>query len=337
MNIRIAINGFGRIGRCILRALYESSNRENLKIVAINELSDIENIFHLTKYDSTHGRFPGSIDYKKNKLLINGDIIQVISQKEICRLPWEKLGVDVVLECTGSYGERKIAEQHIFRGAKKIIFSQPAESNIDATIIYGINDDTLKKDDKIISNGSCTSNCLVPVLKIIDDEFGVDFGMITTIHSLMNDQPVIDSYHKQDIRKARSSVKSVIPVATELGKGVARILPHLEGRIEAIALRVPIVNVSLMDITLTVLKDADVDAVNTIFQKNTKGPLEGILGYTEEPLVSCDINHDSRSAIIDGNYTRVSNRRIVKVLAWFDNEWGFANRMLDTTLALMKV
>lgn len=335
MRYRVAINGYGRIGRSILRALYESPHQEKIEIVAINELSDMDTITHLTKYDSTHGRFPGAVFRRNNNLIVNDDTIRISFEKNILDLRWAARDIDVVLECTGSFSDRKTAEMHLESGAGKVVFSQPAERSVDATIVYGINEETLSSEDTIISNASCTTNCIVPVLKTLDDAFGIDCGMITTIHSMMNDQPVIDAYHHQDLRRTRSAAQSIIPVDTELAKGIGRILPALSGRFEAIAMRVPIVNVSAMDLTLTVQRDTNVEDINRALKIATQGRLAGILGYTEEPLASCDFNHDPRSSIVDGHQTRVCGRRVVKVVSWFDNEWGYANRMLDTTVALM--
>ena len=335
MRYRVAINGYGRIGRSILRALYESPHQEKIEIVAINELSDMDTITHLTKYDSTHGRFPGAVFRRNNNLIVNDDTIRVSFEKNILDLRWAARDIDVVLECTGSFSDRKTAEMHLESGAGKVVFSQPAERSVDATIVYGINEETLSSKDAIISNASCTTNCIVPVLKTLDNAFGIDYGMITTIHSMMNDQPVIDAYHHQDLRRTRSAAQSIIPVDTELAKGIGRILPALSGRFEAIAMRVPIVNVSAMDLTLTVQQDTNVEDINRALKTATHGRLAGILGYTEEPLASCDFNHDPRSSIVDGHQTRVCGRRVVKVVSWFDNEWGYANRMLDTTVALM--
>jgi D-erythrose 4-phosphate dehydrogenase len=336
MKHRVAINGFGRIGRSILRALYESGHHENIKIVAVNELSNMETITHLTKYDSTHGRFPGVVSSQNSTLSVNGDPIHVSFEKNISDLDWGALEIDVVLECTGRFSKRRVAEKHLASGAKKVIFSQPAERDVDATIVYGINDETLSQGDVIISNASCTTNCIIPVLKTLEGAFGIDCGMITTIHSMMNDQPVIDAYHHQDLRRTRSAAQSIIPVDTELAKGIGRIMPALSGKFEAIAMRVPTVNVSAMDLTVTVQQDTSAEEVNQALEKATHGRLSGILGYTEEPLASCDFNHDSHSSIVDGHQTRVCGKRIVKVVAWFDNEWGYANRMLDTTVALMR-
>jgi len=335
MTYRVAINGYGRIGRCILRALYESAHRDDLVIVGINELSDIESIAHLTKYDSTHGRFNGEVTCEGHTLIVNGDRISVTYQKELSRLNWDKLDVDVVLECTGSFTQRSLAEKHLEAGAKKVVFSCPAEPDVDATIVYGINHDTLKKEHTVVSNASCTTNCIVPVIKTLDESFGIESGVITTVHSMMNDQPVIDAYHDQDLRKTRSSSHSIIPVNTGLAKGLDRIMPELAGRFEALSLRVPTLNVSAMQLTAQVREKADATEVNDILKKAANNGMNGILGYTEVPLVSCDYNHDPRSSVVDGTQTRVSGHT-VSVLAWFDNEWGYASRMLDTTLALMQ-
>ncbi|WP_236891244.1 type I glyceraldehyde-3-phosphate dehydrogenase [Desulfoluna limicola] len=335
MTYRVAINGYGRIGRCILRALYESAHRDDLVIVGINELSDIESIAHLTKYDSTHGRFNGDVTCEGHTLIVNGDPIAVTYQKELSRLNWDKLDVDVVLECTGSFTQRSLAEKHLEAGAKKVVFSCPAEPDVDATIVYGINHDTLKKEHTVVSNASCTTNCIVPVIKTLDESFGIESGVITTVHSMMNDQPVIDAYHDQDLRKTRSSSHSIIPVNTGLAKGLDRIMPELAGRFEALSLRVPTLNVSAMQLTAQVREKTDSSQVNDILKKAANNGMNGILGYTEVPLVSCDYNHDPRSSVVDGTQTRVSGHT-VSVLAWFDNEWGYASRMLDTTLALMQ-
>lgn len=338
MTYRIAINGYGRIGRCILRAVFESSQKERFDIVAINELSDIETIAHLTKYDTTHGRFPGDVRVDGDGVMVvDGKKIRVITEHQVNCLPWRELGVDVVLECTGAFTSREMADKHIACGARKVVFSQPADENVDATIVYGVNNHTLKPSHQVISNASCTSNCIVPILKVIDDAFGIDYGDITTIHSMMNDQPVIDAYHSNDLRRTRAAGHSIIPVDTEIADGVGRIIPHLKGRLHAIALRVPTMNVSAMDTTLMIQNDADVEKVNLVLEAVAAGPLEGIVGFTTEPLSSSDFNHDSRSAIIDGNQTRVTGKRMVKLFAWFDNEWAYANRMLDTTHALMAV
>ena len=341
MTYRLAINGYGRIGRCVLRALYESSRFPEFEVVGINELSNIESIAHLTRFDSTHGRFQGEVAYRQETLLINGHAIAVSFEKELSRLPWKELGVDLVMECSGAFTQRAAAEEHIRSGAGRVIFACPAGADVDATIVFGINEKTLKKAHTVISNASCTSNCITPVIHVLDCHLGIKQGMITTIHSMMNDQPVIDAYHNRDLRKSRSSSQSVIPVHTELPSGVDRLLPHLAGRFQAIALRVPITNVSAMQLTVQVNTKTDVREVNRILKTAAEGRLSGILGYTDLPLVSCDFNHDPRSAVIDGSQTRVfggtglSGGTGVSVLAWFDNEWGYANRMLDTARALL--
>lgn len=336
MKIRAAINGYGRIGRCILRALHEKSYCNKIQVVAINERAPIESIVHLTKYDTTHGRFPKPIGYDADSIVVEGESIRILSKSNIEELPWSDLDVDVVMECTGCYTTRKEGEKHLEAGAKKVVFSHPAEGDVDATIVYGVNDETLTSRDQIISNASCTTNSVIPVLKIIDDHLGIDNGLITTIHSMMNDQPVIDAYHHEDLRRTRCAGQSVIPVKTELSKGIGRILPGLKGRFETIALRVPVVNVSAMDISVWVRKKTDVQAVNHLLRENAENGYSGILGYTEEPLASCDFNHDDRSSIVDGSQTRVAENTALKLIAWFDNEWAYANRMLDTALALMQ-
>lgn len=327
--IRVAINGYGRIGRSVLRALYESDGRQTIQIVAINEPADCKTIAHLTKYDSTHGRFPGSVEVAGDVLTVNGDAILVFHCEDIQQLPWAELDIDVVLECSGTFADRKTAEQHLSAGAKKLVFSQPAESTVDATIVIGVNENTLTRDDIIISNASCSTNCVVPVIKTLHEAFDVEGGVITTIHSAMNDQPVIDAYHHTDLRKTRAAVQSIIPVDTGLARGIDRMLPELAGRFEAQAMRVPTINVSVIDLSVLLKTDVDTNAVNQVLQQAADGPLAGILGYTEEPLASCDFNHDPRSGIVDSSQTRVSQQRLVKVLIWFDNEWGYANRMIE--------
>ena len=329
--IRVAINGYGRIGRSVLRALYESEYRKYMQVVAINELADCKTIAHLTKYDSTHGHFPGSIQIKNNTLLINGDDISIFQFKEINRLPWDALNIDIVLECSGAFTDRLTAEKHIVAGAKKVLFSQPAEPDVDATIVMGVNEKTLTGDELVISNASCSTNCVVPVIKTLHKEFTVEGGVITTIHSAMNDQPVIDAYHHTDLRKTRAAIHSIIPVDTELAIGIDRMMPELVGRFEAQAMRVPTINVSVIDLSVLLKTDVDVPRVNQVLEQVSLGELTGIIGYTEEPLASCDFNHDERSGIVDASQTRVSQKRLVKILVWFDNEWGYANRMLELT------
>lgn len=326
---RIAINGYGRIGRCILRALYESDLNKQLELVAINELADCTTIAHLTKYDSTHGRFRGEVFAKDDQLYLDGKRIQVLHHERIEDLPWAQLGVDLVLECTGAFNDRATADLHIAAGAKHVLFSQPATSSVDNTIIFGVNHQQLNGQERVVSNASCSTNCIVPVIQTLDAAFGIDSGVITTIHSAMNDQPVIDAYHHTDLRKTRSAIQSMIPVDTGLAKGIDRILPNLAGRFEAQAIRVPTINVSAMDLSVVLNADVDADSVNAVLKQAAEQDFNGVLGYTNELLASCDFIHDSRSSIVDATQTRVAGKRLVKILTWFDNEWGYANRMLD--------
>ncbi|WNC69711.1 erythrose-4-phosphate dehydrogenase [Thalassotalea nanhaiensis] len=333
MTIKIAINGFGRIGRSILRALYETGRNDQFQIVAINELAKPEGIAHLLKYDTNHGRFAYSVSYENNQLNVAGDEIALFHHKEIDDLPWQQLDVDIVLDCTGIYHSKEHALKHIKQGAKQVLYSQPALTDVDKTIIYGINDEQLTSSDVIVSNGSCTTNCIVPVIQVLDQAFGVESGTITTIHSSMHDQQVIDAYH-DDLRLSRAASQSIIPVDTKLSVGIERILPKFSGRFEAIAVRVPTINVTAMDLSVTLDTDVDINSVNDAIVNGQQGNLAGILGFTTEPLVSSDFNHDPHSSIVDGNSTRVSHKRLVKLLVWCDNEWGFANRMLDTALSM---
>jgi len=333
--INIAINGFGRIGRSIVRSLYENDRSKIFKLVAINDLAPADGIAHLLKYDSTHGRFQFPVVLKANDLLINQDRIALSHHKTLDELPWKQHNVDIVLDCTGIFGSKSDGLTHINQGAKKVLFSHPASHDIDATIIYGVNHQLLTNDSRIVSNGSCTTNCIVPVIKVLDDAFGIESGTITTIHSSMHDQQVIDTYHP-DLRRSRAASQSIIPVDTKLAVGIERILPKFKGRFEAIAVRVPTLNVTAMDLSITVNQDVSIDDINQAIKviqgkALTENGLQGVLSYTEEPLVSADFNHDPHSCIVDGNQTRVSHKRLVKMLVWCDNEWGFANRMLDTT------
>ncbi len=330
MSYRIAINGYGRIGQCVLRALYQRNLQHKLQVVALNELADIETLTYLTRYDTTHGRFPLSVQHDQQHLLIDGDAIEVLSVEDPEFLSWGRLGVDLVLDCSGSFSDRAQAQKHLNSGAKRLLFSNPASADIDATIIYGINHQLLSASDQIVSAASCTTNCLVPVLDLLDRQFGILNGVTTTVHSAMNDQPVIDSYHRTDLRLTRSALQSIIPVDTGLSKGIDRLLPHLAGRFECLHLRVPTINVSLMDISVNLANKVTVSEVNDLFQHaSVKGALLNLLGYTEEPHASIDFNTDSRSVIVDGTQTRVSGGQLLKLVCWFDNEWGYANRMLD--------
>jgi D-erythrose 4-phosphate dehydrogenase len=336
--IKVAINGFGRIGRNVLRALYESNLNDKIQIVAINELADPAGIAHLLKYDTSHGRFSYPVELKNdNTLIVAGDHIQLFNQGFISDLPWKALGIDLVMECTGVYSTREDALQHLEQGAKKVLFSQPAsrQTDVDNTIIYGINHQQLTSDDLIVSNGSCTTNCSVPVIKLFDDAFGVQSGAITTIHSSMHDQQVIDAYHA-DLRRTRAASQSIIPVDTKLAVGIERILPSLKGRFEAIAVRVPTINVTAMDLSITVDKSVTIEDVNNLLKNAAHGTYKQIIAYEDQPLVSSDFNHDPHSCIVDSTQTRVSHNHLIKVLLWCDNEWGFANRMLDTSLAMFK-
>jgi D-erythrose 4-phosphate dehydrogenase len=331
--LRIAINGFGRIGRNVVRALYESGRNQNIQVVAINELADPKGIAHLLKYDTAHGRFSFSVELNEKSLIVDGDTIALLNEENIARLPWAELNIDLVLECTGVNGDRASGEQHLQQGASKVLFSQPCGSDMDATVIYGINERHLKSTDRIVSNGSCTTNCIVPIIQVLDDAFKVLSGTITTIHSSMHDQQVIDAYHP-DLRRTRAASQSIIPVDTKLAIGIERILPKFAGKFEAIAVRVPTINVTAMDLSVTLESQVCIAEVNNALKSARIGRLAGILDYTEEPLVSVDFNHNPHSCIVDGSQTRVSHKQLVKTLVWCDNEWGFANRMLDTAEAM---
>ena len=325
--IRLAINGYGRIGRCVLRALYESDYREQMQVVAINEPADLATIVHLTKYDSTHGRFPAEVKAVERGLSVSGDEIAVTHFEQLADLNWGAQAIDVVLECSGIYDRVEILQQHIQQGAAKVLLSQPGIAPI-KPIVCGINEQILSADETIASAASCTSNGISPVIAVLHKAFTVQSGIITTIHSAMNDQPVIDAYHHTDLRKTRAAGQSIIPVDTGLAAGVGRIIPELDGRFQARALRVPTLNVSAMELTVTVDQAVTIETVNNALRLAAEGDLIGILGYSEEPLASCDFNHDPRSGIVDAGQTRVSGN-IVNILVWFDNEWGYANRMLD--------
>ncbi|TDF35052.1 erythrose-4-phosphate dehydrogenase [Alteromonadaceae bacterium M269] len=334
--LRVAINGFGRIGRSILRSLYETGRNKDIQVVAINELAEPEGIAHLLKYDTTHGRFAYAVELSDEGINVAGDDIRLLHYSDISELPWRDLNIDIVLECTGINNSRSAGEQHIEQGAAKVLFSQPCQSDMDATVIFGINDDLLDGSERIVSAGSCTTNCIVPVIKALDDAFGVESGTITTIHSSMHDQQVIDAYNT-NLRLTRAASQSIIPVDTKLARGIERIMPKFAGKFEAIAVRVPTVNVTAMDLSVTTNQEVSIDDINQAIKKAQAGRLQGILGYTEEHLVSVDFNHDPHSCIVDGTQTRVSHKQLVKTLVWCDNEWGFANRMLDTALVMNSI
>lgn len=331
--LRIAINGFGRVGRNVVRALYETGRNTQVEIVAINEVAEPEGIAHLLKYDTSHGRFGFPVELQGKQLVVAGDEILLLQHEDIDALPWKQLDIDLVLECSGVHNDRTAGQAHLEQGATKVLFSQPCGPDMDATVIYGINDHQLSADDLIVSNGSCTTNCIVPVIQVLDDAFNVLSGTITTIHSSMHDQQVIDAYHT-DLRLTRAASQSIIPVDTKLARGIERILPKFAGKFEAIAVRVPTINVTAMDLSVTLEKHVCIDEVNLALKQASEGRLGGILDYTEEPLVSVDFNHDPHSCIVDGSQTRVSHKQLVKTLVWCDNEWGFANRMIDTALAM---
>jgi glyceraldehyde 3-phosphate dehydrogenase len=335
MTIRVAINGYGRIGRMILRAHYESAQKHDLAIVAINDLGDAATNAHLTKYDTAHGRFPGSVEVDGENLVVNGDKIRVCAQKDPSQLPWKDLGVDVVLECTGLFTSKAKASAHIAAGAKRVIISAPGDKDVDATVVYGVNHEVLKPSHTVISNASCTTNCLAPLVKALNDRIGVVNGLMTTIHAYTNDQVLTDVYHK-DLRRARSATMSMIPTKTGAASAVGLVLPELNGKLDGFAIRVPTINVSIVDLAFVAKRRTTVDEVNAAAKQAAETDLKGILEYSKGELVSVDFNHNSSSSIFDATLTKVSEGTLVKVCAWYDNEWGFSNRMLDTTVAFVK-
>ena len=334
MSYRVAINGYGRIGQCILRAVYErrlhNLPSQNIEIVAINELSDIDTIAYLTRYDTSHGRFPLPVKVApSNKLEILDDLISIYRHETLSSLPWKAEEIDLVMECTGAFGTRKDAEIHIQSGSQKVLLAQPADVSVDKTIVYGVNHHTLTQNDRIVSNASCTTNAIVPVIKVLHEAFDIQCGSLTTIHSAMNDQPTIDAYHNHDLRRTRSAMHNLVPVDTGLAKGIERLLPEMSGRFTANAIRVPTINVSAIDLSVYVAKDTDINEVNRVLQEASIRDGLDVFAYTEEPIASSDFNHDPHSSIIDGSQTKVSGKKLIKVLTWFDNEWAFACRMLD--------
>ena len=335
MTVKVAINGYGRIGRNVLRALYEGSRTGELSIVAINDLGDAKTNAHLTRFDTAHGKFPGTVVVDGDSMVVNGDRIRVLAERNPAALPWGKLGVDVVLECTGLFTTKERASAHLQGGAKKVIISAPGGKDVDATIVYGVNHGILKAAHTVISNASCTTNCLAPLVKPLHEKLGVVHGLMTTIHAYTNDQVLTDVYH-EDLRRARSATMSMIPTKTGAAAAVGLVLPELNGKLDGFAIRVPTINVSVVDLVFTAGRATSVDEVNSILKAASEGELKNILGYNTEPLVSVDFNHDPRSSVFDATQTRVMGGNLVKVLSWYDNEWGFSNRMLDTTLALMK-
>ncbi len=334
MTIKIGINGYGRIGRNILRALYEGDKRSELEIVAVNDLADANTNAHLTRRDTAHGPFPGTIEVDGDGMVVNGDHIKVLAERDPAKLPWGKLGVDVVFESTGFFASKEKSMAHIEGGAKKVIISAPAGTGVDATIVYGVNHDSLKASDVVISNASCTTNCLAPLVKPLHESIGVKHGLMTTIHAYTNDQVLTDVFHT-DLRRARAAAMSQIPTKTGAAAAVGLVLPELAGRLDGYAMRVPTINVSVVDLSFVAERETSVDEINSVMKAAADGELKGVLAYNDEPLVSIDFNHDPASSTYDAGLTKVMEGTLVKVCSWYDNEWGFSNRMLDTAIALV--
>ncbi len=334
MTIKIGINGYGRIGRNILRALYEGDKRTELTIVAVNDLADANTNAHLTRRDTAHGPFPGTIEVDGDAMVVNGDRIKVLAERDPAKLPWGELGVDVVFESTGFFASKEKSMAHIEGGAKKVIISAPAGTSVDATIVYGVNHDSLKASDTVISNASCTTNCLAPLVKPLHESIGVKHGLMTTIHAYTNDQVLTDVFHK-DLRRARAAAMSQIPTKTGAAAAVGLVLPELAGRLDGYAMRVPTINVSVVDLSFVAERKTSVDEINSVMKAAADGELKGVLAYNDEPLVSIDFNHDPASSTYDAGLTKVMEGTLVKVCSWYDNEWGFSNRMLDTAIALV--
>ncbi|OZI45131.1 type I glyceraldehyde-3-phosphate dehydrogenase [Bordetella genomosp. 4] len=333
MTIRVAINGYGRIGRNVLRAHYEGGKKHDIEIVAINDLGDPKTNAHLTRYDTAHGKFPGTVEVEGDYMIVNGDKIRVLANRNPAELPWGELKVDVVMECTGFFTSKEKASAHLKGGAKKVIISAPGGKDVDATVVYGVNHGVLKATDTVISNASCTTNCLAPLVKPLHDALGLESGLMTTVHAYTNDQVLTDVYH-EDLRRARSATMSMIPTKTGAAAAVGLVLPELNGKLDGFAIRVPTINVSIVDLSFIAKRETSVDEVNSILKAASEGELKGILNYNTEPLVSVDFNHNPASSTYDSTLTKVSGK-LVKVSSWYDNEWGFSNRMLDTTVALM--
>jgi glyceraldehyde 3-phosphate dehydrogenase len=333
MPVKVAINGYGRIGRNILRALYEAKRRGEIQIVAINDLGDAKTNAHLTRYDTAHGRFPFEVGVDGDSLVVDGDRIKVCAERDPAKLPWGSLGVDIVLECTGLFTSKEKAGMHLKAGAKKVIISAPGGKDVDATVVYGVNHGVLKASDTVISNASCTTNCLAPVAKVLHDTVGLVRGVMTTVHAYTNDQVLTDVYHS-DLRRARSATQNMIPTKTGAAAAVGLVLPELNGKLDGFAVRVPTINVSLVDLSFDAARATTVNEINEAMKKASQGALRGVLAYVDEPLVSSDFNHNPASSLFDSSLTKVIDGTLVKVCSWYDNEWGFSNRMLDTTLAL---
>jgi glyceraldehyde 3-phosphate dehydrogenase len=332
MALKVGINGYGRIGRNVLRALYESGRRHEIQIVAVNDLTDSQTNAHLTQYDTAHGKFPGSVSVDGDAIVVNGDRIKVFAERDPAKIGWGSVGADFVLECTGFFTTKADAGKHLAGGAKKVVISAPGGKDVDATIVYGVNHQTLKASHSVISNASCTTNCLAPLAKVLNDGIGIERGLMTTIHAYTNDQRLTDVFH-EDIRRARSATMSMIPTKTGAAAAVGLVLPELKGKLDGFAVRIPTINVSLVDLTFTPKRATSVEEINQLMKAAADGPLKGILAYTNALLVSIDYNHDPASSTYDATMTRLIDGNLVKVCAWYDNEWGFSNRMLDTTLA----
>ena len=334
MTIKVGINGYGRIGRNILRAVYESGRRDEIQIVAINDLGDANTNAHLTQYDTAHGKFPGEVSVDGDYMIVNGDKIRVLSERDPAKLPWGELGVDVVHESTGFFASKEKASAHLAGRAKKVIISAPGGNDVDATIVYGVNHGVLKASDTVISNASCTTNCLAPLAKVLPEGIGIERGVMTTIHAYTNDQVLTDVYHT-DLRRARSATMSMIPTTTGAAAAVGLVLPELNGKLDGYSMRVPTINVSVVDLSFTAARETTIDEINSLMKSAADGEMKGVLAYNDKPLVSIDFNHDPASSTYDSTQTRLMEGKLVKVIAWYDNEWGFSNRMLDTTIALM--
>ncbi len=335
MAIKVAINGYGRIGRNTLRALYEAKRTAELRIVAINDLGDAKTNAHLTQYDTAHGRFPGEVHVDGDSMVVDGDRIRVVAERDPAKLPWRDLEVDVVLECTGLFTSKAKASAHIAAGARKVVISAPGGDDVDATVVYGVNHGVLKSTHTVISNASCTTNCLAPLAKVLNDRIGIVSGVMTTVHSYTNDQVLTDVYHT-DLRRARSATMSMIPTKTGAAAAVGLVLPELKGKLDGFAIRVPTINVSIVDLSFVAARATSVEEIHGIVREAAAGPLKGVLAYNDKPLVSVDFNHDPASSTYDATLTKVMQGTLVKVCSWYDNEWGFSNRMLDTTVAWSK-
>jgi glyceraldehyde 3-phosphate dehydrogenase len=335
MAIKVGINGYGRIGRNILRALYEAKRTGEIRIVAVNDLGDAKTNAYLTSHDSAHGKFPGTVSVDGQDMVVNGDRIRVLAERDPAKLPWGELGVDVVLESTGLFTTKEKASAHLKGGAKKVIISAPGGKDVDATVVYGVNHDTLRPAHTVISNASCTTNCLAPLAKVLHDSVGIVSGIMTTVHAYTNDQVLTDVYHS-DLRRARSATMSMIPTKTGAAAAVGLVLPELDGKLDGYAVRVPVINVSMVDLTFSAARDTSAEEISALMKKAAGGYLKGVLEYTDEPLVSIDFNHNPASSVYDASLTKMIGGRMAKVIAWYDNEWGFSNRMLDTTIALMR-